>query len=252
MPFPWAAIAQAAGSLIGGVHANRTNVRLAREQMRFQERMSSTAAQRAKADFEAAGFNPALAYGHTASSPGGASASIEDVIGPAVSGARAAEMQRKEKAFLDQQINVARGQANITGNQALLSDVETGSAIVAATGNRNFGLNGVRIDPDSPLVQALRAEYASRTVNAQNAGRLLEAQIQQMNAATMNARLQNSILGVENQFQQEWGVGARKAKVISDTLGGAVMPAITGLYGAGAKFAAEMFKRGMPNQYRRR
>ena len=252
MAIPWAAIAQAAGSLIGGFNANRTNVRLAREQMRFQERMSSTAAQRSKADFEAAGFNPALAYGTTASSPSGASASIEDVIGPAVSGARAAEMQRKEKELLDEQIINARGQANITGNQAALSDLETGSYIAAATGQRDVFVNEKRIDPDSPLVQALRAEIASRTINAQNAGRLLESQIQQINASTLNARLQNSILGVENQFQQEWGVGSRKAKVISDTIGGTLMPVVTGLYGAGAKFAAEMFKRGMPNQNRRR
>lgn len=75
----------AATSLIGGRIAqkgqeetNAAQIALAREQMGFQERMSSTAYQRAAEDLEAAGLNRVLALGSPASSPGGAMAQLRN------------------------------------------------------------------------------------------------------------------------------------------------------------------------------
>lgn len=66
---------------LGQHQANKANRGIMREQMAFQERMSSTAWQRSVADMTAAGINPIMAYRQGgASSPSGGSAQMANEI----------------------------------------------------------------------------------------------------------------------------------------------------------------------------
>ena len=169
MPFWIPAAIGAAGALGAGIvgalgqsSANRQNLKIAREQMAFQERMSGTAYQRAVDDMRLAGLNPMLAFQQGgASTPAGQTATMQNVmgaLGPALANA-------SQAALVGQQLRNLHAQEQKTRADAMLAQTQNFKTMTE-TNLMRVGSEGTGLMSKSLLAQIREAELASARAQA--------------------------------------------------------------------------------------
>lgn len=168
MPLPLLPILGGLLSTAGVLATNKAQRDIARDQTRFQALMSNTSAQRAVADYKAAGLNPALAYDRGASTPSGVSATIGNPVEAGISSARdvlstkqALEIARAQS---EADIELKKSQALATrqaGQLSVMQQAQAAAAIRQVDQNINFQSQLQPFNLRLGAAQALAQEYSN-------------------------------------------------------------------------------------------
>lgn len=175
----------------GQEEANAQNIASAREQMAFQERMSSTAHQREVEDLRAAGLNPVLSANSGASTPVGQSADVGNAApnyAPAIATAMAGRELAQNLKESDSRIALNHGAANLQLAQA---DTARSSARVNSVEEQ---IRRAQLTKDS-----LEAKFFSRNPWMINAQKTLDVLNPIMGGARDAAVMYRAIKGFGNE-----------------------------------------------------
>lgn len=165
------------GEIIGGLigksgqaSANKANLKIAREQMAFQERMSNTAYQRSASDLKKAGLNRILALGSPASSPAGASATMQN---------ENAQLAQGVSGGVNSAANLAMQIAQVKNIQAQTKKTQTETDIIkpkgTVMGQVEKGLQaGISTMPD--VLEGLKGLSKAGKETLTLAGKLLDGE----------------------------------------------------------------------------
>jgi len=152
-----ASLASGAMSSSGQRAANAANERIARENRAFQERMSSTAYQRAATDLDKAGLNRILALGSPASSPGGSTAVMQNPregMAKGVSSAVSAALQAQQTKLTNDNIEEDTGLKYDTRANTRATEAKTlAEAKKVEAETLNIYKQGLNLDTDLKIKQ---------------------------------------------------------------------------------------------------